>query len=351
MKTYLYLTTLVCLLCSCSVETNTENAQTISIDVNDVNEDFISICHELNITKLDESDVKLGEAHKIYKVDDYTYIADVFKAKKIFMLDQGDSKLQPLIAKYGNSKDEYISIGDFQVDEENRDVYILDASKKMIKRYDRDGQFIENYKFQTHVNNFLVNSDNTIWLDCGNIPSDPSGKSLLLYDANKQKIIDRFHDVDKNMSSIMIAPYTTLYSLDSEVYYFPSRSNTIYAVSKDGVKPKYSFDFGKNWPTESDYNSAVDRNNPMQTVKNLADGGFVHFLNVLDSPEILHLNFMYKDQLLGYFYNKSTNKGQLYNMDGIGRPLCVDEIDRFVFVKYSESGVALIYTTLMGESH
>ncbi len=346
MKTYLYLTILVSLLCSCSAETNIENAQTISIDVNDVNDDFMSICSELNFTRLNESDVKLGEACTMCTVDGYTYIADMMKAKKIFMLDPGDNKLQQLISKFGNSREEYISIGDFQVDEKSRDVYILDASKKMIKRYDRDGRFLENYEFQIFVNNFHVNADNTIWLDCGNRASDPSGKSLHLYDTGKQKIIDSFHDAEANGSSIMIASYTTLYNLDSEVYYFPSRSNSVYMVSENGVEPKYHFDFGRNWPSESDLNSAVNRSNPLQTVKNLAERGFVYFLNVLDSPEVLHLNFTYKEQLLGYFYNKSTKTGQLCNLDEVGRPICVDEIGRFVFVKYNERGTSLMFTTL-----
>jgi hypothetical protein len=99
--------------------------------------------------RLEETDYAvIGEINSMQVFDNYIFILDIDKAKKLFMFDKNGKYLRQ-IGRLGQGPGEYLYISDFCLDTINREIYILDSSKKMLYKYNFDsGKFIGSINMQ-----------------------------------------------------------------------------------------------------------------------------------------------------------------------------------------------------------
>jgi hypothetical protein len=128
-----------------------------------------SIFGKAKAIRLEETDYAvIGKINEIQVFDNYIFILDTDKAKKLFMFDKNGKYLRQ-IGSLGQGPGEYTYITDFCLDTINREIYILDSSKKMLYKYNFDsGKFIGSINMQHdkgHYPHYVTFFNNRIYTD------------------------------------------------------------------------------------------------------------------------------------------------------------------------------------------
>jgi hypothetical protein len=108
-----------------------------------------SIFRKTRAIRLEETDYAvIGRINNMQVFDNYIFILDSDKAKKLFIFDKNGKYLRQ-IGSLGQGPGEYIELTDFCLDTINRGIYILDSSKDILHKYNFDnGKFISSINMQ-----------------------------------------------------------------------------------------------------------------------------------------------------------------------------------------------------------
>jgi hypothetical protein len=104
----------------------------------------------------------LKGANNIAFTDKFIFVSD---KEKLIQFDKSGRYIRKISSK-GRGPREYLQLCDYQVDERNGRIYILDAKKLLV--YDMDGNFVESsclpfisfYFISIDVNNLIYYSEN-----------------------------------------------------------------------------------------------------------------------------------------------------------------------------------------------
>jgi hypothetical protein len=149
MRTYIFLSFLFCISCAenTSFVSTAISQHVIDIDILEAEKEIkiSSIFKNIRTIILKENDdVVIGGIDGIQVVDNYIFVLDRFKAKKLFVFDKEGNFIRQ-IGQIGVGPGEYLSIVDFCIDKEKREVYILDRDGIKIRKYNLDtGKHIES---------------------------------------------------------------------------------------------------------------------------------------------------------------------------------------------------------------
>ncbi|MDR2406527.1 MAG: 6-bladed beta-propeller [Bacteroidales bacterium] len=177
MSKKIYITVLLCsfIFFSCkqhieTVEATESALYTINLDSIPTVDSFrlSSIFRKAKAIRLEETDYAvIGRINCMQVFDNYIFILDTDKAKKLFMFNKNGKYLRQ-IGSWGQGPGEYIYITDFCLDTINREIYILDSSKKMLYKYNFDsGKFIGsvNMQYDKSYPNYVTFLNNKIYTD------------------------------------------------------------------------------------------------------------------------------------------------------------------------------------------
>jgi hypothetical protein len=200
---------------------------------------------------LEETDYAvIGEIDNVQVFDNYIFVLDIYKAKKLFVFNK-DGKYLRQIGTLGHGPGEYVSICDFCLDTINREIYMHDAEKRMLHKYNFDnGDYIKSVKMQHDSGycHYVMYSNNKIYTNLLN-------HSNLLMELNfKTNVRREFLNTDHynlGWNRSYFSQYNVFSSKLNSPKYVEHLMATVMDINEKGIHP-YLTVKSKNWVKKSD---------------------------------------------------------------------------------------------------
>jgi hypothetical protein len=196
----------------------------------------------------------IGEINGIQAFENYIFVIDKLKAKKLFVFD-GNGKYIRHIGNQGQGPSEYVSLSDFCINKEKREIYILDNLKKILI-YDIDtGKHKQTLNFELDESRgaYIVYNNNKFYMAI--VPYETNKNSNLLMELDiKTGEQKQFLDADTyncgwNRNSF--TPYNFFSAqLSDSPKFIPMFTNTVMSIEKDTIRP-YLTIYHKDWVQKS----------------------------------------------------------------------------------------------------
>ena len=332
---------LLLIIYSCSPQKrHVENeGEKITVDLNNIIDvSTNSIILPIRYIQLQEEDnnVFIGEIDKIIFTDNYVFILDSEKSKALFIF-RHDGSFVRVINRIGGGVGEYVSIDDFQINEDKAEIILLDKNKRELLFYDFDGYFIRNLTIDFFVNSIMLYQKDKIVIDKGNYTSDETKKALAIIDSHRGTTYCHLFPIKDFLKNITFSPKTPLKKYDELILYQPSMSNYIYEFSNDSLHLRYVMDFGTSWPNENELSRLKDLH-PMEIMKELTNKNYVMFPNFIEGKKFICIDFFLNNKRNVSFVKKFDNTGYTFHWEEyykIEPPIATWD-DFFVSVEYHE---------------
>lgn len=187
----------------------------------------------------------ISDPQKVVIKNQNIFIQDFNKSLFMFGLD---GKFKKKIGEQGRGPGEYLQLAAFEIDD-NNNIYILDYHK--IIQFSPEGTFINSQNLNLSSKSFQcwpeqfkkIDSGYYLWSGSLAIKDNDKMQNFAMYRVSEDFIIEDgyFPLTHKIMNSFSrFRPFDEIYNID------PIFGNdTIYAITKDGIKARYYIDFGK----------------------------------------------------------------------------------------------------------
>jgi hypothetical protein len=327
-------------------EKNDSDVQVITVDLNQSIEtnNIQEIASSMTVLKLEESeDNPIGVIDEMRITNTNIYILDSQRNKSLFIYDR-EGKLKNVIHKIGSGPGEFIRPDYFDIQKSAGNLVILDGNQRKLLIYNKNGDFISELKFETHINRFLTTNNNHIILDKGNTLSDHSNNQIRIVDSEGKTLIELL-PIPEYSKEITISPRNPLQKFYNDtILYMPSLSDKIYQIHENEISLRYQLDFGKYWPRK-EYFEKEKGKHPLKIAQNLVANDYAAFFNYLETKDILHVNFEYNHKPVSFYYNKNSGTSLLFNTadENLSFPLTVEGTSFVCAVYFEEKNPALIF--------
>jgi hypothetical protein len=170
--------------CNCGVKQlhNVDTTYVIDLDTVEKEDTVIkmsSFFKKVNTIILEDHDYALiGNISAIQVHEEYIFVLDYHIAKKLFIFDR-TGKFVRQIGSTGQGPGEYLTINDFCLDCENREVYLLDSWGGKVLKYDWNGEYISSIRLmRNYYYSNIAYSEKQLY--CSILPDDKEKSNNLL---------------------------------------------------------------------------------------------------------------------------------------------------------------------------
>jgi hypothetical protein len=233
---------------------------------------------------------------------------------KIFILDRkinvvlifSDSgKFLNKIQHLGKGPMEYISLHDFTIDENKKQIILYADRPSKLMFFNLDGQYIREEKTKDSFYNLGYKNNNLITLR-----KEEKGKMFLEYDLGKQLTSSFIYlnEKDKFFLRLGIESPNIIRSNKNIAISLPY-SETIYEYDGNKVKPKYFIDFGKNKMPDNIFNKFDDNYQGIHKYMTKNQYGF-GISNFRESKDYVTFNF-YGNMIV--IYSKVSKQSKAFS--------------------------------------
>ena len=328
-----------------------KDTKTIPIDIlNYKSADFNDLFKIEKIIKLAGNDsVIIGQIDKINYSDNKFYVLDG-KTNYIDVFDTTGRFLFK-VSSIGEGKFNYFRVADFDVDDANQLIYVLDDYKrKLIVFSGKDGRPLEEKPlFDFTVNKFALDNNGKtcqlIYSRGGTAESRDNWYNLLVTDSANTIL---YHWLPyTSTASFIMSPEHPLQKTKERISYLPPFSGTIFGLNDDHtLSARYVLQFhgaGNGFEKmEADL-----RSNAPKTVNDflhyLDENNCIKFLNYLETDSLLYIYYSTArqgNQFLIYDKNKDSSTLLLSTLQNnylnLGQPSAVFK-NQFIFVLQPDS--------------
>ena len=322
MLSKVYFLFLLLLFCSCS---NKQNYCGIYIEEGSVVDTIDVNPHDVLVERLDTNQYKISEVipfvlpekEKIIdpvmvkRCGGYIYVMskdaksgnviNVFDNKGVFLCAIGER---------GHAKNEYIdSPTCFSFDYTNGDIHVYERASNRFLVFDKLGKFKREVKFDGGFPNSACVTESGNYLCSFNERQNDSYDRLALYDKNGKRI-KVFLPIGQNESLSFVN--TLVFSDKSVCCYYHPFYDLCTIVKNDKLNNFIKFDFmGEFLSTEIAEEAIAD--NSIQTAIE-KHNGVIMIESVEITDTLIHMDYLYKNQLCHFVYDKCKKK--CYNNNG-----------------------------------
>jgi hypothetical protein len=311
----------ILLFLSCKKDHNTQDTIQLKISSENYHKEIklSSIIEEAHYIRLETNDeCLLGSLiKKIIVTDNKIYILEL-NTNSIFVFDINGNYIFK-INRVGKGPGEYISPGDFQVNEKTGTISVLDVVNKKINYYDAAGNFISDLTFKYRCLSYAF-QDDFIYLDRANARYTSNDQDfdhnvyILLKDG---KLINKFLPTKKYLENFVFIASSPFLPYKKTINYQGVFDNNIYSFYQDSMSIKYNIDFGKKWPDKKVFTKLlkIKTNNPQVYYNKLKDEGYILHMNFFESDNFMHIYFYEHDIIYNVFFSKNTWKSKGFNLN------------------------------------
>lgn len=263
--------------CSNELQRNKNVKMNDAISVgNDVLEKFIDIEALIPIR---DKEVLLATYDKVVASDSLIYIQD---SERILVLDK-NGVLQTEINKVGSGPGEYISIEDFEIDEQGN-IILFSSSEQCILVYTPNGDFVSKTRVCDGTDFCLLKNGGTAFFR--NIHSDTI---VSIYDRNLM-LKQSFASVNEQ-PNILLKTGGEIFEHDKSIYFVRPFDYNIYKCDdKNTYTSLLSFDFGEK-NISSDITKEKDRRKLIKLLRENKKVYFFESVNIKNNNCFFKTNF------------------------------------------------------------
>ena len=196
------------------------------------------------------SDSRVADINRIYAIDSLFIVWDQ-KSDAVFVFnDKG--KFLYRIGDKGHTEKEYASINDVYVDQQNKQVYLLDNASHKIQCFGLEGSYMRTIRTKEWALGFAVDED-YIWLESDG--QNQSSALLLKTDAKSGDVIETYFPM-LNDGRVPIKSEKTFFAdAEGDIFFCSPYLNSIYKIKDGEIAPLLTLDFGSDGLDDSDLTS------------------------------------------------------------------------------------------------
>lgn len=230
---------------------------------------------------------------RIYIYDNLTYSIFVFNIHGEYIFK---------ISRIGKGPGEYNQVDLFDIDYENRQIILVDLMGYWILRYDFKGNFISQEKIPIWIEGLAptFNGGVVVYANHRDNTVKFSQEFNIYYLDSSMQVSNAYFPYNSNNFSNPRVKFSTsesgsFYTYDNDRYFFSHYKNHVYQVTETGLKPKYSFDFGKESFNEEYLN------NKSKLKAFIDKGEFYGLGNMLENDDFVIYSFYKSSFPIGHF--------------------------------------------------
>ncbi|HPI69014.1 MAG TPA: 6-bladed beta-propeller, partial [Bacteroidales bacterium] len=237
-------------------------------------------------------------------VNDRLYILDRGINRKIFIFDCEGHYLGS-VGNYGRGPGEFIGLVDFIIDDKKGQLWALDAEQRKVLIFNlQNGKFLNDFKIHFLSTDFEKLDDNTLSF-YSKFPQVNSRKSYSIAIMNlKDKSYKWFLEQDE-YDTPLSGSYAISHSTNT--YYAPYLKDIVFRITKNGVEPGITFDFGQNKiPREKIKNTHGNTLEIIELLEKDEKGWAYGIENVFETDQFITFNLKLERSHLMVIYSKSS---------------------------------------------
>jgi len=267
----------------------------------------------LEFVKLETNDnCVLNEISKIEVDDSLIFIADYMQRLYLF---HDDGSFVCRIGSKGGANNEYVTMFDFILNREKKQVYVVDSSKGEVVVYDYNGRHLENKHFDptalSHSVKVALVDDNSFATINFNSPDEKS--NFTIWDTESQRVTDYIEYISiGNVRSHNEVGRMTYQS--SKLLLCAELSDTIYTCNDRTIKPLYVFQGLGRHSTKDDIQDGVYDFGSQAASKLLEEGFSSGITSLYATERIISFQCRTSDGFYRIFYNTETKRGYKFDM-------------------------------------
>lgn len=171
--------------------------------------------------------------------DSFLYVSDGSR----LLLFARNGKFIRQIGSAGKGPGEYSRIGDFIVDRNSREIYVL--SSRMVLVFSFNGQFKRDFKLDFPCNQFIMNEKNNLIFHPFNLPVPTTEPVYSWYTTDKSGIVlSKMNNSLKRVNRGLTVPVSPLYMFDRTPHFMEFGIDTLYYSDNLVKKPYAIFKLG-----------------------------------------------------------------------------------------------------------
>lgn len=234
----------------------------------------VSKLNLLNIASLDKiipletnDECLITSIGKVFVTDSSLIVWDK-GSNNVFIFDN-TGRYQHSIGNKGPSPEEYINIGDVQMN--NDTIQLLDVTTRRIINYNISGKFISSIKSDYYLYTFYMVPEGFWGI---NVHQNKEHYNLILLDKNLQRIKQGCFVSDEILPLLPTNNFSKNEKSDELIFHY-QYNDTIYKIQRDSITPFIALDFGKN--ENSDNANSNNSNGHIHNVHLYGDHLFFSF--------------------------------------------------------------------------
>ncbi|MGM0635113.1 MAG: 6-bladed beta-propeller [Bacteroidota bacterium] len=265
--------------------------------------EFCELIEELKIVKLETTKHSMiGRINQIQVFDDKIFVHDI-KTQSIFIFDYPNGDYIGKVESLGEGPDEYFYVSSFSVEKDKKLLVLLDITLSKVFKFNFKGEFIESKKIPFYAHSFsYFNDAKNLFFSNYSLSDDPDNDYQAIITDKNFNILNKFIKID-DFSSHQIEQENQISTFNNQISFLPKNDVMYYEVNNNEIKPKYFFDFNKNWDKDMFHK---DVSSPKELIQILNKNEIIRSLGVVENDTFLLLDFWYIDKHYLALYNKET---------------------------------------------
>jgi len=285
--------------------------------------------------------------------DSFIYISD---GSRLLLFERSGKYLKQ-IGSSGSGPGEYSRIGDFIIDKNNRQIFIL--SNRIVLVYDFNGEFISDFKLDYSCRQFILTDKNNLVFHPTNMSMPTSEPVYSLHITDKTGVAKtKFINTLKRVNRGITVPISPLYIYNGTCHFMEYGIDTLYNFINLHKIPYAVFHYG---------NMKMKPDPTIEEVPRLK--GKIWVLDVGETEKSLFIKVyhnMVSPSLSYSFFDKSSSKftvlkdnGFINDIDGgmifwpkkiLNDNILIDYIDAFDMIKYMNNNPQINANIKNGEN-
>jgi hypothetical protein len=343
MKANIFFIAIVLLLTSCKNRNNPDSTYRIDLEKNITNIKSIPLStlgSNLKYVPLETDTACLVQSiTNAFLTDSFIFISDYNRLLKFDI----NGKYLKKIGSKGRGPGEYPSLGNFIIDKNNREIYVL--SSRIILVYDFDGNFVKDFKIEFPCRQFILNENDELIFHPFNMPTPTTDKVYSWYIMDKMGTIHtKIVNTLKRVNKAVIIPVSPLYMYNGTPHFMEFGVDTLYNYDNHKKIPYAIFQPG---------NLKFPPDPTMSEVPGINGKIWVNEIRETKSMLFVNLWWDLSDSISNCVFDKSSSSFSLLKDNGftndidggltfwpkkiISDNLMLDYVDAYDLIKYSKN--------------
>ncbi len=340
MRTHIFILAIGLLLASCKSPATSDSPYLIDLENGITNINSVSLSsvgNKLEYIPLETDTACLIQTiSNVFLTDSFIFVSDY---DRILKFDSKGNFLRQIGTK-GRGPGEYSSLGNFLVDDVNKEIFVLSA--RIVLVFDFKGIFLRDFKIDAPCRQFILNQNSELLFHPFNLPNAATDTVYSWYITDRTGVVrTKLVNTLKRTNKGVIIPISPLYMYNKTPHFMEFGIDTLYSYDNNKKTPYAIFNPGNlKFPPDPTMAEVPEIN------------GKIWINEIKETEELFFVNLWWdlSDSISNCIYDKSSSSftllktgGFTNDIDGgltfwpkkiVNENLFLDYVDAFQLINY-----------------